>query len=1255
MDSESSLRRSLRRINPFRNKLFRLPATPRLARNRKVGNGEDVTTEWNFERASFRRNERPNGLTNTGVTASNPVLDATMKGPPNPAEAELNIHQHMQNLLVSSGRQSHLARLPSTSYRADGQISDAYWFGDIPFDRRSNNSTISLLNTSHRFARDSRNGTMMSTASIRKRCPVNGIQKSVPVDSGVKRVVVESRLQPLFDLDQFCPKADLEEAFIGREWAFREIYESAVVDKIPVTIVEGCRGSGKSSIINQLILNSSFYSSKTSDTIDSGCVPDDGTMYNSRNYEWMRAVATRLVAFHICNIQSSSSCSIPEFVCNLGAWLSRSPILKSYAEILTKNEEKESLLKLEECIKHDALHVFCTSIAEPLLQLNCSDQGCLVIAVDGTDEAEFHRSEDGRSIATFICNLVAHLPPWVRFIVSCNADTSLIFDDIMTRRIRLDDIALDERVVRDSRMLVDYRLSMVPELDNHLLSNTRRSIIDPFGDLIDRIVYAANGNVLYIRLLIRLVETGRLPVRYLMQSNLPMDDIDLYGLIMELTFTSPSVFARVVPVLNVFLASLRPLDRNGLLSVLNAAHSDVPMIEAQLDEILTILTPLLSFNANGSITFHDTAVRDWLLKNANHPKYCSDARHGHILLALHLTELAPLNNAQTFELTHHLLKAHPYKYMHGKYIPEFTSSKDGQVHWVKRCSSDIKRALLNQRNMFYPNTKVTRLLFMAGAEVNAVDPASGLTALHKAVAAGNAHLVSLLLSQEEPIQESQELIRKSPVSCLISHLKKRPWKRRRSLSAKSIAEKVSELSRLVTIRFKRSTEDLWEESPSVLTIAAEHGHMDLMPLLMPLDAMKTADKALEAGARNGHVKVIRYLLAQKWLDEEQRRAAIENAMVAAAGAGQTEVCEQLVDAYDCHDFAKAMCAACEHGRADTVQFFLSRGASLSTMQWPPERPALICAVESGSWDLVVAVLALPNCDLECRDAFGRTPVIAAARCAHVGLIDMLVNKGANINQRDENGWTALMHAVHKNHLPSVQLLLDRDAEITGKDKNGKTLAHIACATASRSIVDRLLEAGMLIEEADNDGLYPLQVAIQQRNKPALEALLGRGARLRSTTWQTAIDSYPEALFVLFSKLLDDAGILFRKKRFEDAMHRLHYALNKCEMCSQNEKLLDMQCGLIKARQQIIISMARVLRRQGRTQQAIEICSTIDPTACEQVRFESLLLRAKCHFDLHDIERAKANVRAAIQLRPDHDEARHLLNTLMLPCTNIARL
>uniref|UniRef100_A0A1I7WKJ5 Coat protein n=1 Tax=Heterorhabditis bacteriophora TaxID=37862 RepID=A0A1I7WKJ5_HETBA len=71
MEADSVLRRSLRRINPFRNKLFRLPATPRLSRNRKIRNGEDVVTEWNFERASFRSiGKGANGFISGGLDFS---------------------------------------------------------------------------------------------------------------------------------------------------------------------------------------------------------------------------------------------------------------------------------------------------------------------------------------------------------------------------------------------------------------------------------------------------------------------------------------------------------------------------------------------------------------------------------------------------------------------------------------------------------------------------------------------------------------------------------------------------------------------------------------------------------------------------------------------------------------------------------------------------------------------------------------------------------------------------------------------------------------------------------------------------------------------------------------------------------------------------------------------------------------------------------------------------------------------------------
>uniref|UniRef100_A0A915MLC9 Uncharacterized protein n=1 Tax=Meloidogyne javanica TaxID=6303 RepID=A0A915MLC9_MELJA len=54
------LRRSLRQINPFKSRLFRLPATPRLSRSKKVlARGEDFTN-WNFERPSEEDNNSAN-------------------------------------------------------------------------------------------------------------------------------------------------------------------------------------------------------------------------------------------------------------------------------------------------------------------------------------------------------------------------------------------------------------------------------------------------------------------------------------------------------------------------------------------------------------------------------------------------------------------------------------------------------------------------------------------------------------------------------------------------------------------------------------------------------------------------------------------------------------------------------------------------------------------------------------------------------------------------------------------------------------------------------------------------------------------------------------------------------------------------------------------------------------------------------------------------------------------------------------------
>jgi hypothetical protein len=87
-----TLRRSLRQINPFKNRLFRLPATPRLTRSRK---GEE-TTNWNFERPisncySVGRQAGANMYTSVVTNPINPV-----ESPEN--SAMMTVPAHLRNL-----------------------------------------------------------------------------------------------------------------------------------------------------------------------------------------------------------------------------------------------------------------------------------------------------------------------------------------------------------------------------------------------------------------------------------------------------------------------------------------------------------------------------------------------------------------------------------------------------------------------------------------------------------------------------------------------------------------------------------------------------------------------------------------------------------------------------------------------------------------------------------------------------------------------------------------------------------------------------------------------------------------------------------------------------------------------------------------------------------------------------------------------------------------------------------------------------
>uniref|UniRef100_A0A1I8B4R1 ANK_REP_REGION domain-containing protein n=1 Tax=Meloidogyne hapla TaxID=6305 RepID=A0A1I8B4R1_MELHA len=284
---------------------------------------------------------------------------------------------------------------------------------------------------------------------------------------------------------------------------------------------------------------------------------------------------------------------------------------------------------------------------------------------------------------------------------------------------------------------------------------------------------------------------------------------------------------------------------------------------------------------------------------------------------------------------------------------------------------------------------------------------------------------------------------------------------------------------------------------------------------------------------------------------------IDEAFQAASERGNTRICSLFLD-YDNKndksilDTSGALSTACINSHSELIQLFLSRGVQpyLNGHNSWKGRLALNCAVECGYLDLVVKILNNEenneeNSLLNAQEGpEGFTPLITAARHGRVGLVDLLINRGANLDKTDNQGRSAIFHAIEEGHFSTAGLLLEKGCNPCIIDINGNTLLHILAKRPNRGLIGQLLEMGISLEGRNGKGLRPIEVAIQNAQLQSVDIFLRRGARLRSLTWQIAFETHPPLVLMLLRKLLEDAQFLLRRRRNTEAEHRFTYALQK---------------------------------------------------------------------------------------------------------------
>ncbi|KAK9891834.1 hypothetical protein WA026_016633 [Henosepilachna vigintioctopunctata] len=143
----------------------------------------------------------------------------------------------------------------------------------------------------------------------------------------------------------------------------------------------------------------------------------------------------------------------------------------------------------------------------------------------------------------------------------------------------------------------------------------------------------------------------------------------------------------------------------------------------------------------------------------------------------------------------------------------------------------------------------------------------------------------------------------------------------------------------------------------------------------------------------------------------------------------------------------------------------------------------------------------PGVDLDSETESNRDTALTLA-CAggHEDLVDLLLNRGSDIEHRDKKGFTPLILAATAGHEKVVEILLNHNADIEAQSERTKdTPLSLACSGGRYEVVEMLLKRNANKEHRNVSDYTPLSLAASGGYVNIIKLLLSHGAEINSRT------------------------------------------------------------------------------------------------------------------------------------------------------------
>jgi ankyrin repeat protein len=158
---------------------------------------------------------------------------------------------------------------------------------------------------------------------------------------------------------------------------------------------------------------------------------------------------------------------------------------------------------------------------------------------------------------------------------------------------------------------------------------------------------------------------------------------------------------------------------------------------------------------------------------------------------------------------------------------------------------------------------------------------------------------------------------------------------------------------------------------------------------------------------------------------------------------------------------------------------------------------LMYAAAAGSTEMM-QLLIDKGADVNAKNAFGSTALIWSA--ADIRKVRILVAHGADVNTASRSGRTALhVAALSDPSAPTVRLLISKGANIKTVDNSKQTALFAAASGNDTETIRLLIDAGLDVNAADAVGQTPLMNAASNQNLAAVKMLLAQGANVNAVS------------------------------------------------------------------------------------------------------------------------------------------------------------